>query len=236
MAINVPLKLPWRWRCGLGCSYLMSPRREWEIRKLTRSPNLSVACIVTTISPSFLSNTTCAWCFIWPTALRFSIRASYWQKVRRRKSRRMKSFRPLIWGRPHERRTRSSRSSHVLWQEPHSARCQPRRRRRKHHNAARSQWRRQVDNSAKPYGAHSGARGENHHLRNRYHRDGAISDCRDGCGVCAGRPARVRELDGRRKSARPDRAERFLDDRADLRAVPAACRTENEQRPPALRR
>src|SRR5674476_1336776 len=149
--------------------------------------------------------------------LRFSIRASYWQKVRRRKSRRMKSFRPLIWGRPHERRTRSSRSSHVLWQEPHSARCQPRRRRRKHHNAARSQWRRQVDNSAKPYGAHSGARGENHHLRNRYHRDGAISDCRDGCGVCAGRPARVRELDGRRKSARPDRAERFLDDRADLR-------------------
>ena len=166
-------------------------------------------------------------------------RARCWRKARRRRSRTTRSCRKPIWEKPNER-AGSRGAEHLLRQEPHPARCRPDRRRRPDHHIARTQWRRQDHHAAQPGRPDAATLRPGHVVRQRHHRPAAVPHRRLGRRLRPGRPPRLRQPDGGRKPARPDRAARSIRYRQSLstvsRAWASAGRTSAGNCPAASRR
>ena len=141
-----------------------------------------------------------------------------------------------IWERPNERALKVGRAQHLLRQEPHPARRQPRSRRRPGHDAARPQRRRQDHDAAQHHGADPAARGPRLGVRRARPRAGRrFASPRSASAMCP-KAASLPQPHRRGKSHGAAGAARPVDIRRHLPAVSAACGAPLQPRPATVRR
>ena len=203
MATSAPPRSPWRWRCGRASCCSTSRPPAWATRRPTRSPSSSAAC---TRDGNLHHRADRA-----RHARRLSPRRPHHRarpgrarspRARRRRSPPTRRCRPPIWARPHERRAHGRGPAHLLRQEPHPARREPRGRRGQDHRAPRPQRRRQDDDAAQPHGADAAARGPRHDLRQRHDALADLPHRRARRRLRAGGAADLRQSQRRGESAR----------------------------------
>ena len=133
----------------------------------------------------------------------------------------------------------AERAQHLLRQEPHPARRQPRRRRGQDHRAARPQRRRQDHDAAQPDGPDPAARRARISIfGDETHALAAVPHRRAGRRLCAGGPPRLPQPDGRGEPARcrSSAAARGQHRARSIQLFPRLAERRAEPRPPALGR